>query len=744
MFGRVFSEPITFGDRSESSILHFFFTPEEADLIALPRRNIIPLDAEIVNGLGYSSRSMADLVENPVEMFYSVIREFVREAVSDFLAANHVSLAPVNTPSLRYMISVKATAYLIERLLKLVDDPNISDPNNATNNSIECQNQNTDDNEDNSNNNNSKNNNNSNSNNSNNNQGNGANAVIHSFLKGIHELVSTHQVQFLSSLSIRSIFAPVRTTTIEQLKSTRSYTLTFVRATMSSVLSRFRAIIYELQRERALILNGEKKDKLVDWWLEYINNRVETYLAEHGYHVDAIPYDYLDKAPESLELVHQNRVWLENFLGLLAVQPIEGQPPTAAHALVSEIKDQVLPFVYEFWRSAKVTVVDVMNTGHPVLGDEPDLQHMELESIIELVKDPEQMRCTDETIDTLTIENLEERLAAWQSSTVKPDPSLVRSVSGIIKDLEYIEEMLYLEDNQPTPGEGLQLGVVPISGLIVGRLYRYENEVVTVLDHWDSIYRRQGGSAAPPVTSSSSPPPPAPPLPPPPPPPPPPPAFIPSQPKSTTRTKSFSILRPKKRQLRRNAAVWGKVSLTAAGISPHRLSLMPSEQLAQAISQSKIESPRALRSSDPREPLIREVPFPLVLDNLAKDPIDSDLAASIIKGPPRPPSYEAPPPPPPPGPLPEPEPFDAALDSDSPFPFRSGSPPSTSDAPSPPPTLSTLVETPPLAPLTFTSTLVEQADQDSNQAQRWTPLAVMTVVALRNHPTNPLASHRDQ
>ena len=43
--------------------------------------------------------------------------------------------------------------------------------------------------------------------------------------------------------------------------------------------------------------------------------------------------------------------------------------------------------------------------------------------------------------------------------------------------------MKHLEDNPPTAG-GLKLGVVPISGVIVGYFYRYENELITVLDVW--------------------------------------------------------------------------------------------------------------------------------------------------------------------------------------------------------------------------------------------------------------------
>jgi hypothetical protein len=48
-------------------------------------------------------------------------------------------------------------------------------------------------------------------------------------------------------------------------------------------------------------------------------------------------------------------------------------------------------------------------------------------------------------------------------------------------------QMKHLEDHPPTAG-GLKLGVVPISGVIVGYFYRYENELITVLDVWGGAY----------------------------------------------------------------------------------------------------------------------------------------------------------------------------------------------------------------------------------------------------------------
>lgn len=90
------------------------------------------------------------------------------------------------------------------------------------------------------------------------------------------------------------------------------------------------------------------------------------------------------------------------------------------------------------------------------------------------------------------------------------DAQLIEQLSNLILDLEYLHEvripfvhsfffislstslcsyiwrrtqMKFLEDNPPTAG-GLKLGVVPISGVIVGYFYRYENELITVLDVW--------------------------------------------------------------------------------------------------------------------------------------------------------------------------------------------------------------------------------------------------------------------
>jgi hypothetical protein len=53
-------------------------------------------------------------------------------------------------------------------------------------------------------------------------------------------------------------------------------------------------------------VTGKKKTELTDWWLQTIEERVDAYLQDAGYHPNSIGSMYTSVAPDNLEIVQRN------------------------------------------------------------------------------------------------------------------------------------------------------------------------------------------------------------------------------------------------------------------------------------------------------------------------------------------------------------------------------------------------------------------------------------------------------
>lgn len=79
------------------------------------------------------------------------------------------------------------------------------------------------------------------------------------------------------------------------------------------------------------------------------------------------------------------------------------------------------------------------------------------------------------------------------------DDVVSKWIDSMIKDIEYLEEMEEMEklQGQQSEGGGLVLSnVVPVSGLILSRFFRKENEIRTVLELYDTPAARKAEAEA--------------------------------------------------------------------------------------------------------------------------------------------------------------------------------------------------------------------------------------------------------
>jgi len=165
-----------------------------------------------------------------------------------------------------------------------------------------------------------------------------------------------------------------------------------------------------------------------------------------------------------LEVVRNNLKLLQQQLVELKIK--DGTGP--AHQLINELKNVILPKIEHFIK--KVKVVQDLYT---------DRNYFLLNFVQSQVVLCDYFNLVFEEFDLERVKKLyREKLPFFE-------PKLAASVQSMLQDLEYLNEMIYLEHNPKKLEKGkLELGVVPITGLIIGKMYRLENELQTVIDVW--------------------------------------------------------------------------------------------------------------------------------------------------------------------------------------------------------------------------------------------------------------------
>ncbi|KAF2074505.1 hypothetical protein CYY_004173 [Polysphondylium violaceum] len=270
-------------------------------------------------------------------------------------------------------------------------------------------------------------------------------------LSSITRMVSAEVGRFLSSLDSNSLYPPTKKDLLEnldkypvsrtgQLKNRASYLKVKCEATISKLIS-----------QKLEILDGTRKMKVVNWWLSLIKDQVDEYLCEKGYDPLAVPTDYTITPPTSMQKVANNLLVLHNVL------PSAGNCELGLLHLVKKLKAEIYPVIQDFNQNIKYILCEWLDIEMEQSIDELDIKVEDYYVGLERNK------------STLSNEN-------------------VAKIKRMIKDVEYLSEMIkleslisdcYIDDERRYDNE-----IIPISGLIYGRLFRIENELRTVLECW--------------------------------------------------------------------------------------------------------------------------------------------------------------------------------------------------------------------------------------------------------------------
>jgi hypothetical protein len=157
-----------------------------------------------------------------------------------------------------------------------------------------------------------------------------------------------------------------------------------------------------------------------------------------------VPYNYIDQPPQSIEAINHNLQIIHSLINLKDRTQIQH----LQHELINPLKTEIYLEIEGFKRGAE----SILDSKLRINGNGPGeftkaIQHIKL------------------------------------------SPELADKLEGISHDIKYVEEMLKLEqdffgEKKKQDGTKKPADIVPITGLIFGRLHMLENELKTVSQHW--------------------------------------------------------------------------------------------------------------------------------------------------------------------------------------------------------------------------------------------------------------------
>eukprot|EP01105_Mastigella_eilhardi_P018371 TRINITY_DN4243_c0_g1_i1.p1 TRINITY_DN4243_c0_g1~~TRINITY_DN4243_c0_g1_i1.p1 ORF type:complete len:685 (+),score=175.86 TRINITY_DN4243_c0_g1_i1:212-2266(+) len=207
----------------------------------------------------------------------------------------------------------------------------------------------------------------------------------------------------------------------------------YLKNTLKAYLGWCQCALEMLQMQRRELCNGNMKKDTTDWYLKRIKDDVNEFLAKAGYDFDAVPANYLEEKPSNVEAVRKNLQIVQSALS--------GE---GTKVLVETLRKEIYARLDHYVLNMQAYMCEELNIAP----------------------------------DTFTVEEAERRFAALPETGSGQN----KLISDLIKDIKYTIRMKYLDD---TPSEKGGLDVVPVSGLILGRLCRFENELKTACQAWD-------------------------------------------------------------------------------------------------------------------------------------------------------------------------------------------------------------------------------------------------------------------
>eukprot|EP01087_Luapelamoeba_hula_P018207 TRINITY_DN5849_c0_g2_i1.p1 TRINITY_DN5849_c0_g2~~TRINITY_DN5849_c0_g2_i1.p1 ORF type:complete len:690 (-),score=86.22 TRINITY_DN5849_c0_g2_i1:133-2202(-) len=256
-----------------------------------------------------------------------------------------------------------------------------------------------------------------------------------SFLHSINEFAQQQVLSFVSSLGPYDLFYPTCDEVLLALENTPWHE--HLGQSLRRYMADHKRAIAILEQQIKDLLDGTTKTRITAWWLSLIKTECEKFLGFRGYMFDAVPIDYIEQPPVDFQAVRDNFALIKEILN-------QNEDKHQMQALVKRIKNTVYPEIDQFIENAKLVLAGMLNL-------QESANH--------------------------TLDQFKER---FQQEKERFSEENRAYIGDLMQDMRYLDQMRVLED---APAERV-LDIVPVTGLVVGRFYRLENELRTVLEHW--------------------------------------------------------------------------------------------------------------------------------------------------------------------------------------------------------------------------------------------------------------------
>eukprot|EP01102_Stenamoeba_stenopodia_P020946 TRINITY_DN8322_c0_g1_i1.p1 TRINITY_DN8322_c0_g1~~TRINITY_DN8322_c0_g1_i1.p1 ORF type:complete len:1150 (+),score=232.72 TRINITY_DN8322_c0_g1_i1:180-3629(+) len=387
-------------------------TPDESKVERVKTSSILPFPSEMRPLLG-SAKTMQKLVQDSVDEFYQMMNNKIDEQIAVFYDRLGVSDAPAlfqrcstNRATLCDLTSLRSIHATLQQIIS----------GNASSN---------------------------------------AESLFQELLDGIDKMAREKISEFMSSHNL-VFYLPLKDNSIQQL--TTFPFREFARNKLQSFVGVFESAVDQVQLQKRELLSGQTKRRLTEWWLAFIDHRAERLLKANGYDFNAVPEDYIEKAPTNIQNVITNLKIVQSIISP-SKTAVGTSSPQYIQRAVSQVRENVYPKIDEFITHAIITLQDQFKLPiHPSLSFD--------------------FKAIKEKLDT---------------ERKEMEEAMILQIEGLIKDVDYLREMKRIEEiteekeRMEDGGGAVPLAlshVVPISGLFMSCFYRLENELKTVIELW--------------------------------------------------------------------------------------------------------------------------------------------------------------------------------------------------------------------------------------------------------------------
>jgi len=301
-----------------------------------------------------------------------------------------------------------------------------------------------------------------------------ADTLFQELLDGIDRMANERIAEFLSSHNL-CFYLPLKDVSLQQMTSFPFRE--FARNKLQSYVGVFESAVDQVQLQKRELLSGQTKRRLTEWWLAFIDHRAERLLRANGYDFNAVPEDYIEKAPTNIQNVITNLKIVQSIISPSKTASGTSSPQYIQRS-VSQVRENVYPKIDEFIIHATITLQDQFK--------------LPIEASLNF--DFTGSSSSSLNIGFIPLINksivIKDRLKVERKEI---EESMVLQIEGLIKDIDYLKEMKRIEDmteekeRMEDGGGAVPLAlshVVPISGLFMSCFYRLENELKTVIELW--------------------------------------------------------------------------------------------------------------------------------------------------------------------------------------------------------------------------------------------------------------------